>query len=410
MSSRGVDPKSRDIFIVVGGLRVGGTERHLLYVTQRLRLAGWNIEVYSLSGDGPLRAELENAGIKVTLPAADQALQRSRVFNLFRMPLAAVHLTYTMWRQPPALVHFFLPAAYVVGGIAAWITRSPIRVMSRRSLNNYQRGYRGVQWIEKLLHRTMDAILGNSRAVVDQLRNEEGVPEERLGLIYNGIEIPQHSDDRAFVRSSFCADSETLFFIVVANLIPYKGHLDLIHAFSLADKRIGQSWRLLVVGRDDGIGAELEVVARDLGLASQISFLGIRSDVASLMAASDVGLLSSHQEGFSNTILEGMAAGLPMIVTDVGGNAEAVADAKTGLVVPPHNPQLFADAIVRLANDPKLRERYGAAGRHRVEALFAIDACATRYDAFYRGLMTNKAPRDISEVSYQDDRDSGSKI
>lgn len=390
-----------NVRIVVGGLRVGGTERHLLYVAQRLRRVGWDVEIYSLAGDGPLRAELETAGVRVTLPATDRALRRWQALGLFRMPLAAAHLTWILWRRPSAIVHFFLPAAYVVGGIAAWITHSPIRIMSRRSLNDYQHAYLAVKWIEKMLHRTMDAVLGNSRAVVDQLRDEEGVSEGKLGLIYNGVEISQSSDSRASVRSSLGLDDRTLVFAIVANLIPYKGHLDLIRAFGTVDKRIALRWRLLVVGRDDGIEADLQAAAKELGIADKISFLGLRSDISDLMAASDVGLLSSHQEGFSNTILEGMAAGLPMIVTDVGGNAEAVVDNETGLVVPPHEPHSLADAILRLADDPKLRARYGAAGRARVEALFTIDACAARYDACYRALLEGKTPLDIPEVGYR---------
>jgi glycosyltransferase involved in cell wall biosynthesis len=111
-----------------------------------------------------------------------------------------------------------------------------------------------------------------------------------------------------------------------------------------------------------------------------------------------VGFLSSHQEGFSNTILEAMAAGLPMVVTNVGGNAEAVIDGETGLVVPAHDPPAFAEAIVLIARDPLLRQRYGAAGRKRVESLFLLDACAARYEALYRGLRQGKTPRNIPEV------------
>jgi glycosyltransferase involved in cell wall biosynthesis len=390
---------SLDVLIVIGGLSVGGAERHVSSVTRALARTGWSIGVYSLAGEGALQAEISAAGVRVIQPPVNQgSFGRLPIFRPLWTFIIAIHLIYTMLKTQPRIVHFFLPAAYMIGAVAAWIARIPIRIMSRRSLNNYQQGYPAARWLESKLHRTMDAILGNSMAVVRQLRDDEGVPESKLGLIYNGIEAVQASHDRSAVRSSLMIDDRTLVFVIVANLIPYKGHLDLLEAFSLANDRIGQPWRLLIVGRDDGIGSELGAAAGRLNIDGNVSFLGLRSDAASLMSASDVGLLSSHQEGFSNTILEGMAAGLPMIVTNVGGNAEAVADGETGLVVPPHDPAAFADAIVRVARDPALRDRYGAAGRERVGALFSSDTCVTKYQALYRGLMRGEAPGDIPEV------------
>jgi len=392
-------PESLEVLYVISSLRIGGAERHLSLVARALTGRGMRVHVYSLAGDGPLRDPLERDGVTVLVPPVGRAgVGESIILRALRMTLATAHLMYVMMRTKPRIVHFFLPAAYLIGAAAASVARVKTRVMSRRSLNVYQLGYPSMRRLELMFHRRMDAILGNSMAVVRQLRNEEDVPEDKLGLIYNGIEIPRSSNDRIAVRSALGIDDQTLVFVIVANLIPYKGHRDLIEAFSLADDRIGQAWHLLVVGRDDGIEAELRAAARERNIDGKISFLGSRSDVADLMAASDVGLLSSHQEGFSNTILEGMAVGRPMIVTNVGGNAEAVVDGKTGLVVPAHDPRLFAEAIVRLARDPALRACFGAAGLKRIEALFSLDACVAKYEALYRGLLQGKAPRDIPEV------------
>ena len=205
-------------------------------------------------------------------------------------------------------------------------------------------------------------------------------------------------NERTAVRSSLEIDERTLVYIIVANLIPYKGHLDLIEAFGISNERIGQSWRLLIVGRDDGAGPDIRALAKKLKLEDKILFMGMRSDVLSLLSASDIGLLCSHQEGFSNAILEAMASGLPMIVTDVGGNAEAVLAGETGLVVPPHHPEALAGALVSLARDPLLRKTFGEAGRARLQAHFLLDACVERYQALYRGLLRGQIPRDIPEV------------
>jgi glycosyltransferase involved in cell wall biosynthesis len=394
--------ESSDILFVIGGLDIGGTERHLLSVGGGLRRADWRVWVYSLAGDGPLRGGLEAAGVRVALPPiSKEDVPNIKILRALRLALAAIHLTYTMLRLRPRIAHFFLPAAYMIGAVSASLTSVKIRIMSRRSLNIYQRGYPLMRWLEMNLHRGMSAVLGNSKAVIAELREEERVPSSKLALIYNGIELsPVLSGDRNNIRSSMGIDDRTLIYIIVANLIPYKGHLDLITALGIANEQIGQPWKLLVVGRDDGAGSDIRELAKKLNIDGKLTCLGMRTDVTQLLSASDVALLCSHQEGFSNSILEAMAAGLPMIVTSVGGNAEAVVDGETGLVVPPRDPQALAAAIIRLARDPELRERFGRAARERVVSQFSLDACVTKYSALYRGLLDGKMPSEMPEVRY----------
>jgi glycosyltransferase involved in cell wall biosynthesis len=395
-------PAAFDIVYVIGQLNVGGTERHLSMLARALNVQGWRIAVYSLAGDGPLRKELETSGVTVLGPPARNAMKGSIIFRALRLLVASVHLAYTLVRFRPRIVHFFLPAAYLIGAMAAAIARIDIRIMSRRSLNDYQRAYPAMRWLETRLHGDVDAILGNSRAVIKQLRDDERVPAERLCLIYNGIDTRKSAlSDRQAMREMLKIDDNALVFIIVANLIPYKGHLDLVAALGIAAKDIDSKWSLLIVGRDDGVGPEIRAASQHHGIEDYVLMLGARSDVPDLLLASDVGLLCSHEEGFSNAILEGMAAGLPMIVTDVGGNAEAVLDERTGLVVPPRDPEALAAAIVRLARDPALRARYGASGRARIEEHFTLDACVAKYVALYRGLMAGHLPCAVTELQEQ---------
>ena len=134
-------------------------------------------------------------------------------------------------------------------------------------------------------------------------------------------------------------------------------------------------------------GLSLEALAAARGIAGNLLFLGERSDVPRLLAAADVALLTSHEEGFSNVVLEGMAAGLPMVVTDVGGNAEAVLDGATGLSCRRVTPKAIGEAILRLAGDPGLRSSLGAAGRKRVADHFSMDACLNAHLELYRALL-----------------------
>lgn len=392
-----------DILYVIGALEIGGTEKHLSRVARALVQRGWRVSVYSLAGDGPLRNELECAGVRVFLPAIDrQWISSSVVLRALRMMVAGIHLTYLMMTRRPDIAHFFLPAAYLVGGMAAISARIKIRVMSRRSLNRYQRRYPLVRRLEVWLHRTMTVILGNSKAVIDELRDDEKVAEDKLVLIYNGVDL-QPADStlsRTAIRSILGLSVDALVMTIVANLIPYKGHADLIDAVGAAQARLPAGWRLLIVGRDDGIRAELEAQARRLRVDTNVIFLGARDDVANLLRSSDVGLLSSHQEGFSNAILEGMAAGLPVIATDVGGNPEAIVNGITGLIVPPRDPVRLSIAIEELANDSEMRATMGANARRRAEDIFGLEASISCYESLYEGLKAGKAPIEIKRFNF----------
>lgn len=374
------------VLAVVGSLDVGGAERHLVQVLPRLDRARFRPAVFCLTHRGALAGDLEAAGVPVIAPerwtASDNTFMKA-----YGGVAALWRLRRTLRVSRPDVVHFFLPAAYLIGGLAS--LGAPIRrVMSRRSLNDYQRQHPAVARLERLLHRRMVAVLGNARAVVEQLR-AEGVPAARLGLIYNGIDPGAAATGRRDeIREALGIAADATVLILVANLIAYKGHADLLRALAAACDRLPPGWTLLCVGRDDGIGAALKALARDLGIGERVRWLGQRDDGPALLAAADVGVLCSHQEGFSNSILEGMAAGLPMVVTDVGGNAEAVVDGETGLVVPAHDPARLGAALATLAADPARRRAMGAAGRRRVAEHFSLDACVAAYERLYEGLLT----------------------
>jgi glycosyltransferase involved in cell wall biosynthesis len=240
--------------------------------------------------------------------------------------------------------------------------------------------------LERRLHQKMDAVIGNSRAVVRELL-DEGIPKSKVRLIYNGIAFTNPLPGREAARHALGLDDGMLIGAVVANLIHYKGHRELVRALSHVAANLSMPWRILVAGRDHGIRAELEALADARGIREHIEFLGERANIPQLLAAADFGLLTSREEGFSNVILEGMAAGLPMIVTDVGGNPEAVLDGETGCVVPPYRPKAIADAILRLARNPELRRHLGEEARARAEDKFSIERCVRAHADLYQDLL-----------------------
>lgn len=372
-----------DILVICPHLHVGGTERHLLQVLPLLDRTRFSPRLFTMRKGGSLEPKFRAAGVPVISPSSSHP----RPFHLFS---ALTLLLKVLLRDRPDIVHFFLPEAYIIGGLAALLSRRRRLVMSRRSLNNYQARHFLGAWVERQLHKRMKVVVGNSMAVVDQLRVETGAPE-RLGLIYNGIDLTPFKGaprDRAMLGVPGIT-SQTLVLTMVANLIGYKGHLDLLKALARIQDELPTPWVLLLVGRDTGIGTSLQAAARELGIAPHIRWLGERDDVVALFQATDIGILCSHEEGFSNALLEGMAAGIPMVATKVGGNAEAVLDGRTGLLVPTHDAAALGDAILGLAHDPARRGTLGAAGKKLVEWKYSLATCVARYEQLYLALAAD---------------------
>jgi len=388
------------LLYVTLSLARGGTEQHLAEITPRLAERGWPVSLYCLMGRGEMADAIAGRGVDVIGPPVEPDGASLRLPAPLRLVLASAKLLWVMIWLRPSVVHFYLPGAYLVGGPLSLLSRCPVRIMSRRHQNRHLSGRPVVGWLERWLHKRMTVVLGNSRRVVDELVREEDCEPARVGLIYNGVDLKRFSapPDRAAVRKSLGIDDARLVLIMVANLIPYKGHRDLMRALGRVNNSLPQPWVALLAGRDDGCGREIEREARRQGIAGRVRLLGSRTDVPALLGAADIGLLTSHQEGFSNAIIEAMAAGLPMVVTDVGGNAEAVLDGVTGHVVAARHAAALGEAILSLANDPECAARMGAAARRRASELFSIEACVAAYEEVYTGLLRGEIAATLAPV------------
>lgn len=367
--------------VVINGLGSGGAEAHLLGVLPRLDAARFDVSLFPLRSGGALEKAFLDRGVRLV------QRHRTRAGCLARFAGEV--------RTSRPLVHCFLPEAYLLGGVVALMQGASALIMSRRSRNHYQSRHPLAARVERRLHRRMDALVGNSRAVVRDLL-DEGAPADRVRLIYNGIDAARFAagsarrERRLALRSELGLPDDSVVVTCVANLFPYKGHADIIDALALLGRGPAGRTTLLLAGRDAGARALLEARAAQSGLMASIRFLGERSDVPDLLAASDIGVLASHEEGFSNAVLEGMAAGLPMVVSDVGGNAEAVADGECGYVVPPRDPAALALALGALIDDQGRRRVMGDAARRRVVAAFSLDACVADYEALYEELWDRR--------------------
>ena len=365
------------IIIVIGQLELGGAENHLLKVLPHLDNEQFELAVFTLHPNGVLYQPMVDTGVRVIQAASPW----SGLFGLLRV---SVHLIKTFRKEKPDVIHFFLPQAYILGTICSLAVPSARRIMSRRSLNNYQLAHPILKYVEHYLHKYMDVVLGNSVRVVEQLK-EEGIDQKKIGLIYNGIENESVATiyTRHEARRKLEIADNALIFVIVANLITYKGHDDLLTAFGLITDVLPHDWRLICVGRDDGYGDELYERSIRLGVHDHIIWIGQTLDVSIYNAAADIGILPSHEEGFSNSLLEGMVGGLPMVVTDVGGNTEAIEEDISGLVVPSHSPNALCEAILKLVSDKSLRVSVSKAAKQRVLRKFTINKCLTSYAAIY---------------------------
>lgn len=367
------------VLVVTKRLGIGGAERHLAQILPALQANGIKIVLFVLERGGQLEPALEAANVVIegVTPSG------SRWRDLVR---AGTRLGRCIRQLRPDLVHFFLPEPYLVGSAVAMLVGHRRTIMSRRSLSHYQRGRPLLARLERLMHYRTMAVLGNSQAVVDDLVAETGQPS-KVGLIRNGVAIPATITDssRRRARNRLLLEESAFVMVVVANLIGYKGHADLIAALARIAPKLSRPWHLLLIGRDEGIGAALRDQAVEVGIAKRMIWLGERDDVEDIFPAADLALLVSHQEGFSNALLEAMAHGLATIATAIGGNCDAIEDARSGRLVPARDPVRLGAAILELSHDANLRERLGAAARERVISHFSQKTCIERYLRLYNG-------------------------
>ncbi len=379
--------------IVIGSLEVGGTERHLLQVLPALQRAGISCMVCTLTHAGALADAMREGGVEVVSPPFGERLRRlprpSR--RVLAWPSASLSLVGTLRRWKPDIVHHHLPAAYLVGVPCAALAAVPRQLMSRRCLNVYHAKYPVLARLERSLHRHMRAIVGNSRAIVEEL-TAEGAPRERLALVPNGVTLERFDGmpDARAARARLGVATDATVAVMIANLNHHKGHADLLDGLGAVRSRLPDDFVLLCVGRDDGIGRELAARADALGIGDKVRWLGSRSDVPEVLAAADLAVSASHQEGSSNAVLEAMAAGVPVVGTAVGGTPEAVTHGVHGLLVPPRDPAAIGLAVAALLEDVELRRGMGRAAARRIRDEYSMQACIGRYLGIYDAVLGDR--------------------
>jgi glycosyltransferase involved in cell wall biosynthesis len=347
-------------------------------LVERLDANVVNTSVVTLDPPGPIAHRLGAGGYAVrSLGGSGFARALGRLAGILRREHYDVVNGYGFKATVAArlLVRLLAPRARFVSGVRGLHTAEFEQPDGPKA--------RLVLGVERLLSPLVDAYDANSRGAIEILAGA-GVPRSRLHYIPNGIEVGPwliERSERSNGRSTI---------VCVARFVPRKRHFDLLVAVSELLRR-GTSLQLVLVGD----GPEL-ISCRSLALAEgiheHVTFAGPASHdaIPKHLARADVFCLPSAWEGMAGSVMEAMAAGLPVVGTRVNGIADLVEDGRTGLLVPPANPGALANALERLANDPALRRRLGAAGRARIESCFTLEGMVKAKQDLYVGLAARR--------------------
>ena len=225
---------------------------------------------------------------------------------------------------------------------------------------------------------------------MENLIKEECKPEI-LEMIYNGIEVvPEVSThDKIKAKLNLGLKSDAFIIVCVANLTAHKGHKDLLLALNLIRNDLPSDWKLLCLGRDRGEYEDLVSLVKQCNFESHVLLLGSVEDIGEYLKASDIGVLVSYREGFSNSVLEYMSYGLPTVVSDVGGNGEAITHGEEGFVVRPKDVDEIGKYVLALSGSSELRAYMSQNARCKVIREFNIEKCVENYDAMYKKVLGN---------------------
>ena len=267
--------------------------------------------------------------------------------------------------------------ANIFGLIGAAIAGVPVRIGSRRELNP-AKSARQIR-LQRFAYRFATHIVANSPAAVKMLESE-GVKLSDISLIPNGVDLAAYPprEPRSSIREV----------VTVANLRPEKSHETLIAAAAtLAPSH--PSLRFAIIGDGSRLD-ELQALTRARGVDGVVDFLGHREDVPGLLAAADLFVLPSRSEAFPNSAIEAMAAGLPVIASATGGLLDLIDHGRTGILVPPCDPEALAEAIASLVRDPDRAQRLGAEARADVSSRYGFDRMVHAFEDLYETGMRER--------------------
>lgn len=368
------------ILYCIDNMRVGGAELNALRTAERLDRSRFDVSVACLTEGGPLTERYAAAGIPVF------AFPISNLFGTHAMREGARFARFLADRRID-VVHSHDMYDNVFATLWARVAGAPVVIASRRWWHSLpDRRYRIANALGfRLAHR----VLANCPSVGQALRTVERVSARRIAVIPNFVEehafLPWSSDEKREALDALGVPRDAFVIGIVARLTPVKDHASLLEAMAMLAPR-WPSVHLVLFG-DGETQRPLEALAERRGISDRIHFGGMRSNTQNLHQLFDISVLCSISEGFPNSIVEAMAAGKPVVATDVGGNPDAVVGGETGLLVPAQSPGSLAAAIERLLEDTELRSSMGEKGQRRARQQFHESVVLPALEAMYDSMV-----------------------
>jgi glycosyltransferase involved in cell wall biosynthesis len=368
------------ILKVATGLAYGGAETQLKNVALRLKQRGWSLSVVSMLPPRAYVEELEAAGICV---------YNLRMRRKVPDPRAVLRLAAIMRRERPLLIHSHMIHANLLARMTRLFVKVPVLICTAHSITE---GGRPRELAYRLTDSLADITTQVSEAGKQRYIQVGAVPPHKIVCIPNGIDTSRFQPNptvRQAVREQLGCAPDAFVWLTVGRLEPVKNHLKLLCAFREV-AAVHPHARLLIAGQGP-LQAAIEQRIAELGLAERVHLLGVRRDIPDLLNATDAFVLPSLWEGMPLTLLEASATALPIVATDVGGNAEVVLEGETGYLVPVKDTEALAQAMLRVMNLSEAdRSAIGQAGRAQVVQNFDLERVIDRWEALYRELLQRK--------------------
>ena len=377
------DASSPLIVHVLYRLQVGGLENGVINLVNQLPPDRYRHAIVCLSEATAFRNRIQRADVAVyemhKRPGQDPRTWKN-LFQLFR-------------RIRPTLVHT-RNIGCLEAQIPAWLAGVPCRVHGEHGwdVSDPDGSNRRYQWLRRLHSPLVHRFIALSKELENYLLSRARIPATKVSRIYNGV------DDRLFhagpgdsLPSGF-ADPDSIVIGTVGRMHGVKDQVTLCHAFVRLCRQLPDTagrLRLVLIG-DGPLQQSCKNLLADAGLDGQAWLPGGLEDVPELMRSLHVFVLPSQAEGISNTILEAMASGLPVVATDVGGNGELIDAGRTGLLVPPNDPDAMAEGIARYVQDSGLRLQHGENGRRRIVDRFSMAQMLSAYASVYDRLLEQR--------------------
>jgi len=348
---------------VVPDLRVGGAERHVTTLLPRMDPERFTPSLICLGAEGDLYPEVIEAGV-------DATALRLRKRQAVR---ALCTLVATLRRTRPDVVVMRGYNAETLGRIAARIAGVKHTIVWAHNIGDARPRGRVRAWLDRILEGHTSRYFGVAELQRDYLTEQLRYPADKIRIVHNGVDPARFAvDPSRAILAEFGFDPTDRVVAIVAALRPEKDH----ETFLWAARRVVDvepTAKFLVVG-DGPMRTRLETLCGDLELTANVHFAGARGDIARLLAAIDVFVLSSITvECFPIALLEAMASARPAVCTAVGGIPEIVRDGETGYLVPPNDSVRLSGRILDLLSNPSVAKEFGRAGRARVEQEFTLD-------------------------------------